>query len=148
MTQLERSFSGAKIILHCDGALITYLRDDKPNIPFRALWDLPGGGAEGDETPQDCALRETFEEFGLRIDPERISWGRQYPSVLQIGSTNWFFAAPVTPTEIARIQFGDEGQYWQLMAMTDYVAHKQAVPHLQLQVQDFLAEEIRHIART
>ena len=78
----ERDISGAKIILHCDGALITYLRDDKAGIPFPAKWDLPGGGIEGDETPEDCALRETHEEFGLVIAVDRITWGQKYPTTL------------------------------------------------------------------
>lgn len=133
-------FSGAKIILHCGGALVTYLRDDKPGIPFPALWDLPGGGAEGDETPQACALRETYEEFGLTIAPERITWGQSYPSVLHAGMRNWFFAAPVSPEEIAQIKFGDEGQFWQMMAIESFICLPDGIPHLQAQARDFLEQ--------
>ena len=32
----------------------------------RVFWTLPGGGIEGDETPEDCASRELFEETGVR----------------------------------------------------------------------------------
>ena len=138
----ERDISGAKIILHCDGALITYLRDDKESIPFPAMWDLPGGGIEGAESPEDCALRETLEEFGLIIASHRITWGKKYPSVLQSGKFNWFFAAPVTPAEISQIQFGDEGQFWEMMPISAYITHANAVPHLQAQVRDFLTEEV------
>jgi 8-oxo-dGTP diphosphatase len=42
----QRAFGGAKILLHYQGALLTYLRDEKPDIPFRALWDLPGGAVK------------------------------------------------------------------------------------------------------
>lgn len=142
MIQQERAFGGAKIILYSNGALVTHLRDDSPSIPFSNMWDLPGGGAEGNETPKTCALRETQEEYGLRLDPTRITWGRRYASVLREKTDNWFFAALITPAEIANIQFGDEGQYWQMMPFEAYITHPQGVPHLQAQVCDFLAEEI------
>ncbi|WP_406621365.1 NUDIX hydrolase [Bacillus atrophaeus] len=32
------------------------------------LWDLPGGRAEQDETAEECAIRETYEETGYIID--------------------------------------------------------------------------------
>lgn len=137
MNDARRDFSGAKIILHRNGALLSYLRDDKPTIPFPALWDLPGGGAEGDETPEACALRETFEEFGLRLPQDRITWGRKYPSVLQEGQFNWFYAAPITQHEIDAIRFGEEGQFWRMMPLLEYIAHPKGIPHLQAQVRDF-----------
>ncbi|MGC1332995.1 NUDIX domain-containing protein, partial [Pseudomonas sp.] len=52
-------FSGAKIALLCDDLILIYQRDDKPNIPWPGLWDLPGGGREDDETPLQTAVRET-----------------------------------------------------------------------------------------
>ena len=30
-------------------------------------WTQPGGHIEDDETPEECALREVFEETGLRV---------------------------------------------------------------------------------
>ncbi|SFB73866.1 8-oxo-dGTP diphosphatase [Halobiforma haloterrestris] len=32
----------------------------------------PGGKLEGDETPRECAVRETREEVGLEIDPANL----------------------------------------------------------------------------
>jgi len=126
----KRSFGGAKILLHHQGALLTYLRDDKPDIPFPALWDLPGGGAENDETPIDCALRETFEEFALRIAPSRVTWQRAYENPDNPALPNWFFAAPLKAPEIEQIKFGDEGQHWQMMPIERYLNHPKAIPHL------------------
>lgn len=61
MTPAQPAFGGSKTLLFYKDQLLTYLRDDLSNIPYLALWDLPGGGAEGDETFIECALRETKE---------------------------------------------------------------------------------------
>ncbi|HMC16970.1 MAG TPA: NUDIX domain-containing protein [Albitalea sp.] len=37
-----------------------------------AHWDVPKGLGEPGETPREAALRETFEETGLRLVPERL----------------------------------------------------------------------------
>ena len=44
-------FTGCKIALFCGNRLLTILRDDKASIPWPNMWELPGGGREGDESP-------------------------------------------------------------------------------------------------
>lgn len=133
-------FSGAKIALVCGGRLVTYRRDAKPTIPWPGLWDLPGGGREGAETPAACALRETQEEFGLALAPHRVHWRRAYPGALAAQRTSWFLAAAITEAEIAAIRFGDEGQYWQMMTFDEFLAHAEAITHLQVRLSDYLAD--------
>lgn len=127
-------FVGAKAALLCGDALLTYLRDDKPRLPWPAMWDLPGGGREGDETPEACLLRELHEEFGLMLPPERLIWRKTWPSMMDTSRASVFFAGRITPDEIAAIRFGDEGQYWRMMPVADYLAHPQAIPELQRRV--------------
>ena len=127
-------FVGAKAALLCGDALLTYLRDDKPRLPWPAMWDLPGGGREGDETAEACLLRELHEEFGLMLPPERLIWRKTWPSMIDAARPSVFFAGRITPDEIAAIRFGDEGQYWQMMPVADYLAHPQAIPELQRRV--------------
>lgn len=132
------AFSGAKLALICAGELIAYKRDDKPDIPWPGLWDLPGGGREGDEDPVACALRELEEEFALVLPPERIHWQRAYPGLTPGTPEAWFMVGFVTAEEIAAIRFGEEGQYWQMMALEAFLAHPEAAPHLQQRLRDYL----------
>jgi len=40
--------------------------------PFAGRWSLPGGFIEAEETPEDGALRELYEETGIRGKIERL----------------------------------------------------------------------------
>jgi 8-oxo-dGTP diphosphatase len=131
-------FLGSKLVLRCDDRLLVYRRDDKPDIPHPDRWDFPGGGREGDETPEECVLRETLEEFGLDLSADRLIWARCYPSSRGNGWLSWFFGGRITPEEIAAIRFGDEGQYWTMMPIADYLAARDTVAHQVDRVRDFL----------
>ena len=134
------NFAGAKLLLIDAGAVLTYLRDDRPGLPWAGLWDLPGGGREGEESPADCALRELEEEFGLRIGAERLVWGRAFPGLTDPGRPGWFFAGRVAPEEIAAIRFGHEGQHWRMMPLAEWLEHPGAVAPLQARSGLALAE--------
>ncbi|UUQ64967.1 NUDIX hydrolase [Pseudomonas fuscovaginae UPB0736] len=136
----EQAFSGAKLALICGDQLLTYLRDQKDSIPYPGHWDFAGGGREGEESPSECALRELDEEFSLQIDAERIEWARRYPSVTQPGSQSWFLVGQLSEAEIATIRFGDEGQYWRMMPIAEYLTHPLGVPYLQERLCDYLRD--------
>lgn len=138
MVWQSEAFSGSKIALFCGPRLVTYLRDDFAHIPFPAHWDLPGGGRESDESPVECALRETEEEFGLSLTAERVSELRRYPAQSVHGLNTYFCLAHITEAEVASIRFGDEGQHWQMMAAAEFISHPKAVPHLRARVKDVL----------
>jgi len=60
-------------------AAITFImQDDKVLLvqrgiePGMGLWALPGGYVDYDEHPAEAAMRETYEETGLRIAVERV----------------------------------------------------------------------------
>ncbi len=133
------AFGGTKIALMRGKDLIVYLRDEKPGIPWPGMWDLPGGGREGDETPVACALREVEEEFGLRIGAGRVRRLTRYAAQAG-GLDTWFCVAEVTAAEVTGIRFGDEGQYWTLMPVSDFLDHDNAVPVLQTRLRAALAQ--------
>lgn len=131
-------FSGAKLALFLGSDLLVIRRDDRPDIPYPDYWDLPGGGREGDESPQDCALRETQEEVGLLLSPADLTWSNSYQ---RPRGTVWFFAAHF-PRELSKkIRFGSEGQGWQLMSPDAYCSHRLAVPHFVGQLQQYMSME-------
>lgn len=124
-------FVGCKVALFCGDAVLVYLRDDKLGLPWAALWDLPGGGREGLESPEDCLLREVHEEFGLHLAPDRLIWRRVFPSMLDASRLSVFFGGWIVEAEIAAIRFGDEGQGWQMMPVASFLEHARGVPEMQ-----------------
>lgn len=129
-------FSGAKLALFIGKDLLVIRRDDRPDIPWPDHWDLPGGGREGDETPIDCALRETFEEVGLRLSEADIVWSVSYP---RPRGTVWFFVSHQPSTVGDDVRFGNEGRCWRLMPPEEYCAHPKAVPHFTEQLKRYMS---------
>lgn len=131
-------FTGCKIGLYYENKLIVYLRDNKPGLNFADMWDLPGGGREGNETPVECIQRELVEEFGIHLDPNSIIWTKEYPSVIAENARAYFFVATVTKEDMDSISFGEEGQEWKCMGTQEFLTHPNAVPRLKERLQDYL----------
>jgi 8-oxo-dGTP diphosphatase len=127
-------FVGAKAAFFCEGAVLTCLRDEHPGLSWAGHWDLPGGGREGNEGPEDCVLRELQEEFGLTLAPDRLLWRRVFPSMLDASRASVFFGGRLSREEIAAIRFGDEGQGWAMMPVATFLGHGRAVPDMQRRV--------------
>ncbi|MDX1819725.1 MAG: NUDIX hydrolase [Paracoccaceae bacterium] len=130
-------FVGAKLALFLGDHLAVILRDIRPDIPWPGRLDLPGGGRDGDETPAQCALRETHEELGLRIAPDALCWARRFA-----GSSGpvWFFASHLAADRARDVVFGNEGQGWRFMSPQDYLSDPLAIPHFQDRITLYLAE--------
>ena len=134
-------FTGCKIALICDGRILTILRDDKPTIPWPNLWELPGGGREGDESPFECVAREGYEELSIQLLKDDIVWSWIYPSMLDENKNSVFLVGKLTQEQFDSIVFGDEGQGYKLVRLEEFLASDRVVPQLQERVRDFVEEK-------
>jgi len=133
----DTDFQGAKLALFVGKHLVTILRDDRPDIPWPAHWDLPGGGREGTETGVECVLRETHEELSLLIPDTALTWGRLYE---RKRLNFWFFAAQLPEAAATEIQLGTEGRRYELIDPRDYLTRDKAIPQFQERLGHYLAD--------
>jgi len=58
---------GAGIIfINSNNEVLLLLRDDKIDIPFPNMWDIPGGKVENGETLENAIRREMMEEISIK----------------------------------------------------------------------------------
>ena len=122
-------FTGCKIALFCGDKLLTILRDDKASIPWPNMWELPGGGREGDESPFECVAREVYEELGVYLTEDCL---------LYEGRHSVFMVGQLSQEQFDNITFGDEGQGYQLTNVEEFLTSSQVVPQLQERLRDYL----------
>ena len=135
-------FTGCKIALICDGRILTILRDDKPTIPWPNLWELPGGGREGNESPFECVSREVYEELSIQLLKDDIVWSWIYPSMLDENKNSVFLVGKLTQEQFDSIVFGDEGQGYKLVRLEEFLASDRVVPQLQERVRDYVEKSL------
>ena len=137
----QLDFTGCKIALICDGKILTLLRDDKPTIPWPNLWELPGGGREGTESPFECAAREVYEELKIQLSKDDMVWSWIYPSMLDENKNSVFLVGKLTQERFDNIVLGDEGQDFKLMTIEEFLTLDQVVPQLQDRVRDYVEKK-------
>lgn len=135
-------FTGCKIALICNGRILTILRDDKEDIPWPNLWELPGGGREGDESPFECVAREVYEELNIHLSKDDVIWSWIYPSMLDENKKSVFLVGKLTQEQFESIIFGDEGQGYKLVRLEEFLASDRVVPQLQGRLRDYLEESL------
>ena len=135
-------FTGCKIALICDGQILTILRDDKEDIPWPNMWELPGGGREGNETPFECVAREVYEELSIQLSKADVIWFQIYPSMLDGNKKSVFLVGRLTQEQFESIIFGDEGQGYKLVSFEEFLTSDRVVPQLQERVRDYVEESL------
>ena len=120
--------NGAKVALFVGDKLVSILRDDIAGIPYPNLWDLPGGGREGPETPFETVARELREELGLQLPRAAVHWESTFPANHVPDAWVAFFVARLPAAEVSNIVLGDEGQRWALFALEAFISLPNRVP--------------------
>ena len=69
MPETEIVREGVVAIIERSGRYLTITRSQSVIAPGKICF--PGGGIEGDETPQQALIRECFEELGVLVEPIR-----------------------------------------------------------------------------
>jgi 8-oxo-dGTP diphosphatase len=131
-------FIGVKIALITDDSVITIQRDNKPGLRYAGMWDLPGGGNEGNESPAECAIREVREELGIDVLPISILLSKQYPALHDDSLIAYFMVAKVAQSDIDAIQFGNEGQGWRLMPFSEFMDRTDVIEPLKERLKFYL----------
>lgn len=75
-------------VLNSKGEILLQLRSDVP------IWALPGGKIEYGETPAAAAVREVFEETGLKVKPKAYV-GRYFLQHRMYGHSTHLFLCKV-----------------------------------------------------
>lgn len=135
-------FTGCKIALFCGDKILTILRDDKETIPWPNMWELPGGGREGNETPFECVAREVYEELSIQLSKDDIIWSWIYPSMLDENKKSVFLVGQLTQEQFDSIVFGDEGQGYKLVNLEEFLTSDRVVPQLQERVRDYVEKKL------
>lgn len=136
---MTQGFHGAKIAVLSGGKVLCLQRDDVDGIPWPGWWDLPGGGREGAESPEETALRELREELSVTLDPRCLVWRRSFPARDALGGRNWFLVAEAR-APVTGIVLGDEGQDWRWFGIVEFLSSDRVVPHFRDRLRMYLAE--------
>lgn len=54
------------ILLNRNNEVLLLLRDNKIDIPYPNMWDIPGGKVEEGESPEQALRREMMEEMSIK----------------------------------------------------------------------------------
>jgi len=107
----ELPVSSAIIVF--DGKLLLLQRDNTHGIRDPECWQLPGGGVEEGETPDEAVRRELVEEIGI-IPTQLRRLGTPYPSLS-------LYYALLSKQEVAFIKKGDEGKDLKFFSLEECV---------------------------
>lgn len=97
-----------------DGDSALFVR--RARAPDKGCWSLPGGYMEMDEAPEVGAARELFEETGLAVEPEEMTFvGTGYERIDdRRGAVDIIFAAPIEKAQ-GQLHAGDDAaevRFW------------------------------------
>jgi hydrolase, NUDIX family len=98
----------ARVLLFDDAGRVLLAMGHDEDQPDRAWWFTIGGGIEEGEDPRAAAVREVFEETGLRLDAHELVGPVLYRTAefdflaVTARQDEWFFIARAPSTNLSR----------------------------------------------
>ena len=85
------------------------------------IWNLPGGGVESGELPDETAVRETFEETGLKICITKLVgvYGKPYRDEF-----TFLFLGKIVGGKITKTKEADQTRYFKLKKLPKNIIPK------------------------
>ena len=99
------SHSSSVIVVNSKSEILL-LRRSETDSWMPLTWDVPGGGIDPGETPEQAAFRETYEESGIVLDNIEPFWTRTVP-----GHTAFIFISFVRNPSV-RLSFEHNSYMW------------------------------------
>ncbi|NQT65869.1 MAG: NUDIX domain-containing protein [FCB group bacterium] len=84
---MDKHFGSSIIFVNDQNQILLFLRDDKAGLPYRNMWDVPGGHVEPDETPEQCIIREMIEEMNIDLQDFQLLCQKEFDD--RIEYTYW-----------------------------------------------------------
>lgn len=85
--------NSAAILMKLESGKFVFVKQDRPAIGKRTI-EIPRGYAKKNECAEDCAIREAYEETGIKIKPSQLDFlTKIHPnSGILTSSVSLFFA--------------------------------------------------------
>ena len=84
---MNKRFGASIIFVNDKKQILLFLRDDKPGLPYRNMWDVPGGHVEEKETPKERIIREMTEEINLDLQNFQLFCEKEFDGRIEF--TYW-----------------------------------------------------------
>ena len=78
----------------------------------------------------------------MKLEEAAVVWAKDYQGMLDPDKTSIFMVGTITQEECASIVFGDEGQAYQMMDVSQFLSDKKVIPQLQDRLGDYLEVQI------
>ena len=74
----------------------------------------------------------------MKLEEADIVWIKEYQGMLDPDETSIFMVGTITQEDFASIAFGDEGQAYQMMDVSQFLSDDKVIPQLQSRLSDYL----------
>lgn len=114
------------ILIEMDGGIVLIRRN---NPPHQGRWALPSGYIESDESAEDAAVREAFEETGLHVELIELAGVNSFPEGPPISGLMVFYRARPLSGDLRGGDDASEAQVFQPedLPLLPFRTHREAV---------------------